>query len=122
MALPPDPIEEVLSAAAAVIMAKVVRVISQEPQQPFPKRDPKVVGGETVPLARQVVALEVLEVVKGEGIEAGQSLEVIKPEGEFTLIAAVEGPFLLAEVEGGFEILGRYGPDTYRRNEIEAAL
>jgi len=125
MAIPPDPIEELLPQATLVVVAQVSRVVTQETQVPIPASDPKRKGGPQVPLAAQVVALEVEAVLHGDSAAAGSELQARKPAGDYSLSVGAQGPFLLAHSdsdEAPLIILGRYGPDSYRQNVIEAAL
>ncbi|MGA9519998.1 MAG: hypothetical protein WBV82_00960 [Myxococcaceae bacterium] len=118
MAIPPDPIEQVLPDADAAVIATVTRVVAQDTQQPFPKAEP---GATSVPgsVARQVVELEVTEVLFGD-VKPGAKVQVVKPAGSYTLSAGNGGPFLL-KLKGETEIVGRYGPDSYSRERIEQA-
>ena len=125
MAIPPDPIEELLPSAALIVMAEVTGVIAEGEQAPIPPSDPKRKGGPQVPLAEQVVKLRVQELLRGEGVAAGAELSAHKPAGDYNLHAGAQGPFLLAARaadDAPYAILGRYGPDSYRRNVIEEAL
>ncbi|MBI5496835.1 MAG: hypothetical protein HY904_17610 [Deltaproteobacteria bacterium] len=106
MAKPPEPLAWVLPSAVLVVEADVVEVVATEtPSTP----------GKAPP---QVVRLQVRRVLRGtaEGV-----LEVRKPEGSYQLSAGNTGPFLVGAGQPG-EILGRYGPDTWRLADIEAAL
>ncbi len=118
MAIPPDPIDDVLSDTDAAVIAAVTRVVVQDPQPPFPKAEP---GATSVPgkVARQVVELEVSEVLFGS-VKPGTKLQVVKPAGSYTLSAGNGGPFLL-KLKGEAEIVGRYGPDSYSREKIVQA-
>lgn len=124
MALPPEPIQELLPLATVIAMARVTRVVEQAEQAPLPERDSRIKGGSAGMLAEQLVSLEVTELLRGDGPEPGAELMAVKPPGAYTLVAGVSGPFLLqphAEPQR-YTILGRYGPDSYRRHVIEAAL
>lgn len=117
MAIPPDPIEEVLEGASAAVMAEVTAVLTEDPQKPFTKTDPGTTsaGGE---VARQVVELKVNERLFGE-VKPGAKLKAVKPAGEYKLVVGNSGPFLLQLPSSGEPvILGRYGPDSYGRNAI----
>lgn len=117
MAIPPEPIDQVLPDAAAAVVGEVSKVVQQDPQAPMPK--PKKPGMTDVGgvVARQVVALKVSEVLFGAGaVKVGDTVEVEKPAGDYTLSVGNQGPFLLGTgAKGGpkLRILGRYGPDTY---------
>ncbi len=120
MAIPPDPIEELLPRATAAVMAEVTRVVAEDPQKPFPKNEPGTTsaGGE---VARQVVELRVQERLFGT-LQAGALLQAVKPAGEYKLRPGNKGPFLLEVPQRGeAQILGRYGPDSYARSVIEGA-
>ena len=116
MALPPDPIEEVLPQADAAVIAEVARVVSTDPRKASPPSEP---GATSVPgeSPRQVVELSVSEVLFG-AVKAGSKIEVVKPAGAYLLSQGNKGPFLV-KTAGKAEILGRYGPDTYSRRYIE---
>jgi hypothetical protein len=125
MAIPPEPIEELLPRAQLVVVAEVTSIIAQGEQAPIPPSDPKRKGGPQVPLAEQVVALAVQDVLRGEGVTAGAELRALKPAADYDLSEGTQGPFLLAASDTGdppFAILGRYGPDSYRRSVVEEAL
>ena len=120
MAIPPDPIDEVLPDTNAAVLAEVSRVVKQDPQEPLPKAPE---GATDVPgaAARQVVELKVKQVLFGTLAAAGTNLEVVKPAGDYALRAGNHGPFLLKQGPGGIEIVGRYGPDTYSESLIRSA-
>lgn len=113
MALPPDPIEEVLPSADAAVLAHVTRVLVKDPSPAPVTAEP---GATSLPTQapRQVVELQVDEVLFGNA-KPGDVLKVIKPAGAYALTQGNKGPFLLKQEE----ILGRYGPDTYSRGYIE---
>lgn len=120
MALPPDPIEEVLPAATSAVMAEVTRVLHAAPRAPAARVEK---GSTSAPTEapKQVVELRVDEVLFGTS-QKGRLVTVVKPPGAYALVAGNKGPFLLrAEKDGEAEavILGRYGPDTYSRRYID---
>lgn len=118
MAIPPDPIDEVLPAAQGAVMAEVTKVVKQDADKSG-FVDPKVSDANTVS-ARQVVELKVSKVLFGEW-KAGSSVQVVKPAGAYALQPGNKGPFLLSKVGGAIEILGAYGPDTYGEPAITQA-
>ena len=122
MAIPPDPIDEVLPKVAAVVVGEITKILEQGKQAPLPV--PERPGMTDVPgaLASQVVELRIDEVLFGEPATRGEAIAVVKPEGDYVLSPGNRGPFLLAAEERRWVILGRYGPDSYRREVIEAAL
>jgi hypothetical protein len=117
MAIPPEPLSEVLPNAALVVDAEVLEVLSSgpEPKQPD-ARAGTTSAGWLAP--RQVVKLKVTRVLRGQA-----SGEVIaeKPEAGYALRAGNRGPFLL---DGSAQprILGRYGPDSWAMAKLEEAL
>lgn len=119
MALPPEPLDEVLSEATAVVEATVIEIVSVGPPIERPKRPPRHVGGNILD-SLQRVRLRITRVLRGE-LELGE-LTVTKPEAPYLLRAEVSGPFLLREEEGEVTILGRYGPDSYSLASLERAL
>src|SRR5687767_503514 len=120
MAIPPEPIDEVIGDAQAAVLAEVARVVVQDPQQPPPAAPEGAtdVGGVA---ARQVVELKVKSVLFGDVAKAGNTIQVVKPAGDYALRAGNQGPFLLKKGQKDLEIVGRYGPDTYSESLIKAA-
>lgn len=120
MAIPPEPIAELLPLAGAVVLARVVKILVQDPQAPLPEAEEGAtdVDGE---LARQQVLLQLDEVLRGE-LQAGDRLEVVKPAGDYTLQPGMHGPFLLDTTEQPPVVLGRYGPDTYPEGLLRRRL
>ena len=119
MAIPPEPIEEVLPNAQGAVMAEVMKVVKQDAQKSG-FVDPQVTDANTV-AARQVVELKVSKVLFGDAWKEGASVEVVKPAGAYALRPGNKGPFLLSKVGNAVEILGRYGPDTYPEPAITQA-
>ncbi len=117
MALPPEPLQDVLPHTALVVDAEVTEVVSTGPSVQNPKARP---GASSVGFKNpsQVVKLKVKRVLKGQ---AGAEVVVEKPEAGYALRAGNHGPFLL---DGSPQprILGRYGPDSYAMAKLEAAL
>ncbi|MBI3184584.1 MAG: hypothetical protein HYZ28_20810 [Myxococcales bacterium] len=119
MAVPPDPIEEVLPKATWVIDAEVVEVVKNGPPVPKVEAPPGHTGvGQKV--GSQVVRLAVRRVLRGK--PDAKDLVVEKPVAAYGLRVGNQGPFLLEEGQPHPLILGRYGPDTYSWDRIEAAL
>ncbi|MBN2361337.1 MAG: hypothetical protein JXR83_17930 [Deltaproteobacteria bacterium] len=122
MALPPEPIEELLPEATLVIEAAVAEVIEVGPRPPK-KKAPKGFTSTGQQNASQRVLLEVKRVLKGALPKAGATrIEVKKPVGAYTLRRGSAGAFLLRDDGRGLVILGRYGPDTYTVRSVEATL
>ena len=115
MALPPEPLREVLPKATWVVDAEVVEVIKQGP--PPEKKQARAGATSTgQKTASQTVKLKIKRVLKGEQVK---ELIVEKPEAGYALRAGNKGPFLIDDSK---IILGRYGPDSYAFSKLEAAL
>ena len=117
MAIPPEPIQDVLPKAKLVVVAEVVEVISNGPAPAQPQAAPGATSaGRLAP--SQVVRLKVEKVLRG-----GALAEVVveKPEAGYALRAGNRGPFLLDDAARP-HILGRYGPDSWSMNRLEDAL
>src|SRR5260221_424003 len=119
MAIPPQPIEEVLPKAVLIIDGEVKEVVSTGPA---PKKVEARAGASDTgqKTAAQVVKLEVKRVLKGK--TDAKEIVVEKPEAGYALRAGNKGPFLLDATRPNPVILGRYGPDSYAFSRIEAAL
>lgn len=117
MAKPPEPIDEVLPAAHAAVLAEVSRVLVQDPQQPS-TGDPLATSTPHA-AARQVVELKISKVLFGAA-RVGATVQVIKPEGAYALRAGNHGPFVLSG-QDPVEILGRFGPDTWPEDLVVQA-
>ena len=121
MALPPEPIDEVLPDATHVVLAEVLRVISTDSAPPSPPR-PEGYGSLPTNAPRQVVELKVSECLRGKDLSAGATVRAEKPVGAYALRVGSQGPFLLRSGAGAVVILGRYGPDTWRVDVVQAAM
>lgn len=122
MALPPEPIEELLPKASLVVEAEVADVISTG-MKPPEKKAPKGFTSTGQQNASQRVALQIKRVLKGALPHAGAArIEVSKPVGAYTLRPGSAGAFLLDDEGKGLVILGRYGPDTYSVRSVEETL
>jgi hypothetical protein len=119
MALPPEPIEEVLPQAALVIEAEVEAVLTTGEPQPKVAARPGATGvGAKAP--DQTVRLKVTKVHKGPA--GTKELVAQKPAAGYALRAGNKGPFLLDATQPTPVILGRYGPDTWGLQQILEAL
>jgi hypothetical protein len=118
MAIPPEPLQEILPHATWVVEAEVVEVLGSGPEVP---RISAPAGwtdtGQKV--ADQRVRLKVTRVLRGQEV---QELVVDKPVAAYSLRAGNKGPFLLDGTLPHPVILGRYGPDSYALAKLEAAL
>lgn len=128
MAIPPEPIDEIMPLVDAVVLAEVVDVIERGPQAPIPQ--PTLPDEVDLPcvLAYQIVTLRVSEVLAGSLAPApDELLTVRKPAGDYTLRSGNKGPFLLQN-PGPHNphpepvIIGRYGPDSYRLEVLKEAV
>ena len=117
MALPPEPLDDVLPIAAIVVVAEVTRVDDLEAWPADSKGPPD----SAAPRPAQRVQLRVTRVMRGASTANGE-LTARKPSGAYALQPGARGAFLLDTSRGEPSILGRYGPDTYAIEEIEAAL
>ncbi|MBI5545499.1 MAG: hypothetical protein HY901_16560 [Deltaproteobacteria bacterium] len=119
MAIPPEPIEEVLPKAALVIEAEVEAVLATGPIQPQSDAPPGTTStGKRA--ASQTVKLKVAKVHKGAS--ASKELVVEKPLAGYALRVGNKGPFLLDASKPNPVILGRYGPDSWSLDRILQAL
>ena len=121
MALPPEPIAELLPLAEQVLVATVLEILTTGPTPlPSPGAENAEFGATSVGnrSAVQSVRLKVERVLKGNA-KVGEELVVSKPEAPYLLRPGNRGPFL---VNRRSEIIGRYGPDTYSLAKLEAAL
>jgi hypothetical protein len=118
VALPPEPLQELLPHAAWVVEAEVTDVLAVG--EPPPKVSAPAGWTDTgQKAASQRVQLKVTRVLRGPPVQA---LVVDKPVGAYALRAGNKGPFLLDGSQPHPVILGRYGPDSYALARIEAAL
>ena len=119
MAIPPEPIEEVLPKAALVIEAEVEAVLATGPIQPKLQAPlGKTSTGKKA--ASQTVRLKVTRVHKGPS--GTKDVVAEKPLAGYALKAGNKGPFLLDDSKPNPLILGRYGPDTWGLQNILDAL
>jgi hypothetical protein len=116
MAKPPEPIDEVIPRARWVVDAEVSEVIRNGA---LPPKKAAPAGATSVgnKSQSQTVKLKVKRVLLGEA--GTQELVAEKPEAGYALREGNHGPFILDESK---TILGRYGPDSYSWQKIEAAL
>lgn len=122
MALPPEPLDDVLPSATTIVVAEVVSVDDEGAWPPVDKGGP-IDGAPPRPAQR--VRLKVTRTVKsGVGVPArhldgGATMDAHKPPANYALRVGTRGAFLLDDAG---EILGRYGPDTWSVEEVEAAV
>jgi hypothetical protein len=116
MALPPQPLEEVLPQAKVVVLAVVTAV---ENLAPMPPADRGAPVDRTPDRPPQKVTLEVVRTLRGE---VRTQWVVIKPVTAYLLRVGNQGPFLLDGTLPEPHILGRWGPDTYPLLTLENAV
>ena len=118
MALPPEPLSELVEQADAIVVGRVVELIALG-KKVAPPATAKTLGprasGVGYQAATQKVRIQVERVLKGT---AAAELVVDKPEAPYTLRVGDSGAFFLK----GKDILGRYGPDTHAVAKVEKAL
>ncbi len=115
MAIPPEPIQDVIGDAVLVIDAEVTEVLSTGPKTPNVHAKPGATStGAKSP--SQKVKLTVKRVIHGPPTT---EIVVKKPEAGYALRVGNHGPFLIDKKN---VILGRYGPDSYSFERIAKAL
>ncbi|MBX7115550.1 MAG: hypothetical protein K1X64_14570 [Myxococcaceae bacterium] len=115
MAIPPEPLRDLLPQAAWVVEGVVTEVLAVGSAIPPPSAAPGATS-RGVKVASQTVKLKVTRLLRGP---ASSELTVTKPEAGYALKAGDQGPFL---IDAQKNILGRYGPDSYALAEVEQAL
>jgi hypothetical protein len=119
MAIPPEPIEELMPKAALVIEAEVAEVLATGPLPPKVEAKPGATSaGHKVP--SQTVKLKVTKVHKGPA--SLKEVVAEKPAAGYMLKAGNQGPFLLDAGKPNPTILGRYGPDSWALPKVLGAL
>ncbi len=116
MALPPEPIEELLPKATWVVEAEVKAVLSEGAAPPRPEKAQPGATSVGYQSASQTVTLTITRTLRGEKTA---ELIVEKPVAGYSLKAGNKGPFLIDATK---TILGRYGPDTWNLGRVEKAL
>ena len=119
VAIPPEPLPELLAAADAVVVAEVTELLGLGKKPPPPPGAAKLRPGATdvgYKEATQKLRLKIVRVLHGK--VSGDSIVVDKPEAPYALRPGDKGPFFLKDGA----IIGRYGPDTHSLKRIEAAL
>ncbi len=121
MALPPEPLSELIPASKLICIAEVTAILTLGPKPPPPVnarrlgKHAKDVGWEA---ASQKVRLKIERCLQGQGPTGGM-IDVEKPIAPYTLRVGDKGPFF---IDAKNKILGRYGPDTRPLEQIEKAL
>ncbi len=121
MALPPEPLATVKVDAVAACIGEVTAVVAVGPA--LPRREGK--KGEkdlgNVSAWQEVVVRVDIGLL---ALVAGQTLTVLKPEGAYVVDVGTKGAFVLGaplDVGAAPVILGRYGPDTWRVEDVVRA-
>ena len=115
MALPPEPLEQVLPNAIWVLDAEVIEIVAQGEAAEVVDA-PRGATSTGQKAGSQKVKLLVKKVLKGDPV---REVTVVKPEAGYALKVGNAGLFL---IDAGKTILGRYGPDSYAREKIETAI
>jgi hypothetical protein len=120
MAIPPEPLEEVLPKAVWVVEGEVKEVLSTGPPvAPTGPVRPNMTSAPTQASAQRI-RLAVRRVLRGD--LAAKELVVQKPPAGYAVRTGTHGAFLLDGTRPEPIILGRYGPDTYPLGEVEDAV
>jgi len=119
VAIPPEPIQEILPMAELIVEAVVDSVLATGPIQPKVEA-PMGTTSTGKKAANQTVKLKVTKVHKGPA--SMKELVVEKPLAGYALKAGDKGPFLLDAGKPNPTILGRYGPDTWDLQRITDAM
>lgn len=124
MALPPEPIDELLPQAAFGVFAEIIEIKERGKQDYIPTPEKPDMVDIPRDLPYQVLTLQVKERLFGTTGDLGERFDVYKPAGDYMLRAGVEGPFFLYKDEDHKQpvILGRYGPDNYTMTVVRSAI
>jgi len=118
MALPPEPLASVLPVAGRVVVGVVVAVDDTDVEAwPEATQGPP---DSAPPCPAQRATLRVLTVLRGDADRS--DVVVVKPPAPYMLAVEVGGAFLLDTTTAPPTILGRYGPDTWGVDVVEAAI
>ncbi len=124
MALPPEPIDELLPQAEFGVIAEVLEIKERGKQDYIPTPEKPDMVDIPRDLPYQVLTLQVKERLFGALGTLGERFDVYKPAGDYVLRAGVEGPFFLVKDPEHKQpvIIGRYGPDNYTMTVVRAAI
>jgi len=117
MAKPPEPLEEIFPATSLIVDAVVVEMKSEDPDtEPQSPNAP-----------RQILELTVNRVVRGKlsaDEKKSMKITVIKPKAPYRSRVGIKGAWLLSvdPKTGEKTVLGRYGPDSWSFEKIDAKL
>ena len=116
MALPPEPLASVLPAAGRVLVGVVVAVDDVDPWPAATHGPPD----SAPPCPAQRATVRVLNVLRGDADRS--DVVVVKPAAPYMLAVDVGGAFVLNTATTPPTILGRYGPDSWAVDDVEAAI
>jgi|GEM_PF-802897 len=125
MALPPEPLDELIAQASAYVRLHVQEVLFEgEPA----KLQGGVISDVDLSQPQQVLQVQVDDVVRGalpprpgtppSSGAAPTALVVTKPRAPYRLSAGLTVSVLLGEDGGNLAVLSRYGPDSYDEDEV----
>ncbi len=126
--MPPQPLEVLLERADLIVEAEVSSVEETAELDETPAQDRRAEGhtGGASPAGAQRVMLRVLKLLKGElkGHAPSETalVEARKPEAGYLLQPGNRGAFFLCREDGGWQIDGRYGPDSHPLDRVVAAI
>ncbi len=121
-ARPPEPLEEIFPQTDVIVDAVVVAVAPLPAPPDAARGAPPPAKGEGAPAQR--VTLAVKRVVRGAlTLPKDRRIDVVKPVAHYAVKPGVKGPWLLHRAaSGALVVLGRYGPDTWTFEKIDAKL
>jgi hypothetical protein len=118
MALPPEPLAEVLPLVHLIIDGEV-----QQCEQTSPDVAPVRHGGVFLAGTQQVQLRCDAVLWRSTTVPPPPPLLTVeKPAAGYAVRVGTHGPFLLAQQPSGWVMMGRYGPDTYEREALLAAI
>ncbi len=115
MAKPPEPLHEIIPLATLVVEATVKEVTATGPTPPPPDKPATWSDKGTLNPSQELV-LDVARVLRGT--LDGATVTARKPEAGYMVKVGVKGAWLI-DADG--VVLGRYGPDTWTLDKVEAA-
>jgi hypothetical protein len=110
MALPPEPLDEVLNDVVLAVIGRVVR--AERVEVDSARRAIGAAGDRPA----QAIEVEVEEVLRGE---AAGVIKLTKPSSAYVLVEGVSGAFL---ADADSHLLGRQGPDSWPVDAVRTAL
>ena len=126
MALPPEPLPELLSRAELIVAGEVTAIVAAE-TAPAPREVPLGASDLGIDAPAQTVEIRVDAILRGSELPepTATALTADKPEAPYRLEVGSRGAFFLEHRAARWRILGRYGPDSYSlsavRQRVQAA-